>query len=87
MAKAKGMHEAADRKVRGRNSIAKPAAPLTTTPAVPQTRDAAANRAGPGKHGGKHRGDRRDMSPTYTTNSKHAARGNTPRRDVSTRAR
>jgi hypothetical protein len=36
---------------------------------------------------GKKRGDRRDMSPTYTTNVKHAAPGNTPRKDVSTRAR
>ena len=37
--------------------------------------------------GGKNRGDRRDMSPTYTGSAKHAARGNTPRRDVSTRKR
>ena len=37
--------------------------------------------------GGKGRGDRRDSSPTYTTNVKHAARGNTPRRDVKTRKR
>ena len=36
---------------------------------------------------GKQRGDRRDMSPTYTNNEKHAARGNTPRKDVTTRAR
>ena len=41
----------------------------------------------PSKRGGKNRGDRRDMSPTYTGNAKHAARGNTPRRDVKTRAR
>ena len=37
--------------------------------------------------GGKNRGDRRDMSQTYTGNAKHASRGNTPRRDVSTRKR
>jgi hypothetical protein len=37
--------------------------------------------------GGKNRGDRRDMSPAYTGNARHAARGNTPRRDVKTRAR
>ena len=37
--------------------------------------------------GGKNRGDRRDMSATYSGNAKHAARGNTPRRDVSTRKR
>lgn len=37
--------------------------------------------------GGKNRGDRRDMSPTYTGSAKHSARGNTPRVDVSTRKR
>jgi hypothetical protein len=36
---------------------------------------------------GKHRGDRRDMSKTYSGTTEHAARGNTPRRDVTTRAR
>lgn len=36
---------------------------------------------------GSHRGDRRDMSKTYTGNTRHAARGNTPRKDVKTRAR
>ena len=36
---------------------------------------------------GKHRGDQRDRSATYTNNEKHAARGNTPRKDVTTRAR
>ena len=41
----------------------------------------------PSKRGGKNRGDRRDMSQTYTNNTKHASRGNTPRRDVKTRAR
>lgn len=41
----------------------------------------------PSKRGGKNRGDRRDMSPTYTTTRKHSSRGNTPRRDVKTRAR
>jgi hypothetical protein len=37
--------------------------------------------------GGKTRGDRRDTSKTYTTNQKHAARGNNPRADVKTRKR
>ncbi|HEV2295841.1 MAG TPA: hypothetical protein VGR35_18485 [Tepidisphaeraceae bacterium] len=37
--------------------------------------------------GGKRRGDRRDMSQTYTTTRKHAARGNNPRADVKTRKR
>jgi hypothetical protein len=35
---------------------------------------------------GKHRGDRRDMHKTYTTTTRHAARGNTPRPNVATRA-
>ena len=40
-----------------------------------------------GNGGGKNRGDRRDMSRTYSGNEKHAARGNTPRVDVKTRKR
>lgn len=90
MAKAKGMHgggAAAGKKQRGRSSIGNVAGPSPTRPNVPQEMEAGANRAGPGKHGNKHRGDRRDMSPTYTGNAKHAARGNNPRKDVSTRAR
>ncbi len=39
------------------------------------------------QRGGKNRGDRRDMNKTYTGNARHAARGNTPRADVSTRRR
>jgi hypothetical protein len=37
--------------------------------------------------GGKNRGDRRDMSKTYSDTTQHAARGNTPRADVKTRKR
>jgi hypothetical protein len=37
--------------------------------------------------GGKNRGDRRDMSPTYTGNARHSSRGNNPRPDVKTRKR
>ena len=40
-----------------------------------------------GSGGGKNRGDRRDTNRTYTGNARHAARGNTPRVDVSTRKR
>ena len=36
---------------------------------------------------GKHRGDQRDRSQTYTGNERHSTRGNTPRKDVSTRVR
>ena len=36
---------------------------------------------------GDHRGDRRDMSKTYSGTAKHASRGNSPRKDVSTRKR
>jgi len=34
---------------------------------------------------GPRRGDRRDMNKAYTGNTQHAARGNTPRVNVSTR--
>ena len=87
MAKAKGMHGGKDRKQRGRSSITGIPAVSPTNPMVEQVVNMDANRPGPGKHGNKHRGDRRDTNPTYTTNVKHAARGNNARRDVSTRAR
>lgn len=88
MAKAKGMHGGGgDRKQRGRTSISPTSSQSPTKPNVAQVMETEANRAGPGKHGNKQRGDRRDMSPTYTGNAKHAARGNNPRKDVSTRAR
>jgi hypothetical protein len=54
---------------------------------VEQERITEANRAMGAGGGGKRRGDRRDMSPTYTGNRKHAARGNNPRADVKTRKR
>lgn len=57
-----------------------------TKPNTPQQAKADATRpvtAGAGKH----RGDRRDMSKTYTGSEKHAARGSNPRKDVKTRAR
>ncbi|MDQ3625175.1 MAG: hypothetical protein M3463_22305 [Verrucomicrobiota bacterium] len=53
---------------------------------VTQERLTEANRA-MGAGGGKKRGDRRDMSPTYTGNAKHAARGSNARPDVKTRKR
>ena len=51
-----------------------------------ESRTEAARAMGAGG-GGKRRGDRRDMSPTYTNNTKHSARGNNPRADVKTRRR
>jgi hypothetical protein len=87
MAKAKGMHGDKDRKQRGRSQISDIPAASPTSPMVPQVARTEASRPGPGKTMTKHRGDRRDTNPTYTTNVKHSARGNTPRRDVSTRAR
>ena len=87
MAKAKGMHGKSDRKQRGRSTISNIPVASPTHPMVQQVVNMDANRPGPGKHGNKHRGDRRDTNPTYTTNVKHSARGNNPRRDVSTRAR
>ena len=59
----------------------------TVDPHVPEIMRSEANRPVKAGGGGKHRGDRRDMSKTYTTNTKHSARGNTARKDVSTRKR
>ena len=87
MAKQKGMHGGKDRKQRGRSSITSIPTESPTNPMNQQVANMDASRPGPGKHGNKHRGDRRDTSPTYTGNDRHAARGNNPRRDVSTRAR
>jgi len=75
-----------DRKTRGRTAIsgANPISP--TRPNVQQTQRTETDR--PVKAGaGKHRGDRRDMSPLYTGSRKHAARGNSTRPDVKTRKR
>ena len=89
-----GMKHKTDRKNRGRTSISgnpggsrspDKANPRATRRNVPETLRAEANR--PVKAGVKHRGDRRDTSKTYTGNTRHAARGNTPRADVKTRAR
>jgi len=90
-----GMKHKNDRKTRGRTSIsgkvgsAPPrrgtAGPRATTPNVPESMRTEASR--PQSAGVKHRGDRRDTSPTYTGNKRHSARGSNPRVDVKTRAR
>ena len=86
MAKAQGMHSNRDRKLNGRSGATIVSGPRPTRPNTPQEARVDANR--PVSAGaGKHRGDRRDMSKHYTGTDKHAARGNTPRKDVSTRAR
>lgn len=85
---------AAKKARRGRSNIAPGAMkdpsdkinPTPTHPMIENTERAESNRpvsAGPGRH----RGDRRDMSPTYTGNQKHASRGSDPRPDVKTRKR
>lgn len=85
------MHGGKNRKLKGRTSITNelpgqgPGDP--TRSSVPQVMRREATRPGPGKHGNKHRGDRRDMSPTYTGNVKHSSRGNNPRPAKKTRAR
>jgi hypothetical protein len=75
-----------------RGRTAKTSHPDTSTPTpvegkVEQERMTEANRPMGAGGGGKRRGDRRDMSPTYTNNAKHSARGNNPRADVKTRRR
>jgi hypothetical protein len=89
--KTKGMHASSDRKQRGRTSITdkgKPAFakdPSSRTPTGNARKTQATKPIGPG--GTVHRGDRRDMSRTYTNNAKHASRGTNARPDVSTRKR
>ena len=77
----------ADKKTRGRTSITGMAKlnPLKPTkPRSQQERRAETTR--PVSAGtGRHRGDRRDMNKTYTGNTRHSARGNTPRANVATR--
>jgi hypothetical protein len=92
----KGMHDAKDRKTKGRTSITGSSTgssqlgddtgPRATRPHVPQVLRREATR--PVSAGaGKKRGDRRDMNQTYTTTQRHASRGNNIRPDVSTRKR
>ena len=85
MAKAQGMHHKGDRKQRGRTSIT----PGLVNPAAPrlpvEERNEATRPISSG--GGKHRGDRRDMSKMYSGTSKHASRGSDARADVKTRKR
>jgi hypothetical protein len=90
MAKANkktGMKGEMDRKISGQAAVnnADPYSP--TKPNVPQVMRREATRPINAGGGGKHRGDRRDTSRTYTTTQKHSARGNTPRADVKTRKR
>ena len=77
-----------DKKTRGRTSItqtSKLGNPDRSKPNVKQERMAGVNRGQSPGGGGKHRGDRRDMNKAYTGNTRHAARGNTPRVNVATR--
>jgi hypothetical protein len=87
MAKTQGMHHKGDRKQRGRTNI-NPVPGLASS-AGPRTPDEGTmNTTRPiSSGGGKHRGDRRDMSKTYTGNSRHASRGANQRPDVKTRKR
>ena len=80
---------AKDRKTRGRTSITGPETgggfgTRKSQPNTPQGRRTQATRP-QGAGGGKLRGDRRDMHPTYTGNAKHSARGKTGRPNVATR--
>jgi hypothetical protein len=84
----KGMHRGGGTKGRGRTQITKVGygTPSPTRPNVPGTSERETTRpvtAGSGKH----RGDRRDMSPTYSGTTRHSARGSNLRADVKTRKR
>lgn len=90
-----GMKHKSERKTRGRTAISGnvsgravqtgDAGPRRTKPNVPEVMRAEVSR--PQTAGVKHRGDRRDTSPSYTGNERHPARGSNPRIDVKTRAR
>jgi len=69
---------------RGRSALNKENLDSSTTRGTATEKKTGVNRS---ISAGDHRGDRRDMSPTYTGNKKHSARGNTVRKDVSTRKR
>lgn len=72
------------KKARGRTHIRKAIQPSPTSPNLPISLRVEATRpvnAG----GGKHRGDRRDTSRTYSGNVRHSSRGGNPRPDVKTR--
>jgi hypothetical protein len=71
---------------RGRSAIhaVDPVAP--SKPPIPQVMKREASR--PVKAGtGRHRGDRRDMSKTYSGTKDHSSRGSDVRPDVTTRKR
>ena len=84
----RGMEDVGDRKARGRTAktVVGGARGAHGQERVTDAIGHDATRPqGPGA--GKHRGDRRDTSRLYTNNTKHKARGNTPRADVKTRKR
>jgi hypothetical protein len=77
-------------KTRGRTSITRALEGDATATSIKSGRYTANERKTQQTRGmdtGSHRGDRRDTSKTYTGSAKHAARGNTPRKDVKTRKR
>jgi len=79
-----GMHQKSNRKQRGRTNIT----PGLVNPASPRLPIEERNTASrPISAGPSHRGDRRDMSKTYSDTSRHASRGSNPRPDVKTRKR
>jgi hypothetical protein len=77
----------ADKKTRGRTSITGMAKLNPLKPTKPQSQqEQRAETTRPVSAGtGRHRGDRRDMNKTYIGNTRHSARGNTPRPKVATR--
>ena len=87
MAKTQGMHQKGDRKQRGRTNIG--ITPGLVNPAAPRLPVEEQNETTrPISSGsGKRRGDRRDMSKTYSGTSRHASRGANQRPDVKTRKR
>ena len=86
-AKMRGMDRSGSKGARGRSQIDRKGQGISPTRAN-TLNEIKTEVSRPQEAGGtKHRGDRRDMSKTYTNNTKHRSRGNTARPDVSTRKR
>jgi hypothetical protein len=84
---AAGPNSGKDRKTKGRTAITSSSRlGRSTDPGIDRRLKVEATR--PIEAGGtKHRGDRRDMSKTYTGTQKHKTRGNNAKPDVKTRQR
>lgn len=86
MKTSKSSASAGGPKARGRTAKTTPPDKIGTQPHVARDNQVEPSRP-VGTGDAVHRGARRDTSKMYTNNTRHSARGNTPRADVTTRKR